>query len=96
VLKDAYDHNDLQKVTEILTNLERGIFTARSAEVSEKTTLRARIIQLRRRREEVERALVALKQSDTYQNVSKIDNWDEYFAATKERLEKEWEKLCGT
>ena len=89
VLKDAYDSNDLQKVKSILSDLERGIFTGRTEKINEKFELQASISQLRRHRDELERALIKLKESETYHVISDLAGWDSYFESTKTQLEQQ-------
>ena len=92
-LKEAYDNNNVQKIRDILSDLEQGVFAERSETISEKTELQAMVMQLRRRRDELEHALVELKKSETYRTVSQIDNWDNYFEDIKKQLEKDLEGI---
>ncbi|OAV65507.1 DnaJ domain protein [Bacteroidales bacterium Barb4] len=94
-LKEAYDTNDLEKVTEILANLEQGIFAAKSTEINEKKELLVTVAYLRQRRDELEQELIDLKASEIYQTVSQIEDWDAYFRQRKEWLEREWMSLAG-
>lgn len=94
-LKEAYDTNDLEKVTEILANLEQGVFAAKSTEINEKKELLVTVACLRQRRDELEQELIDLKASEIYQTVSQIEDWDAYFRQMKERLEREWMSLAG-
>jgi hypothetical protein len=92
-LKDAYDTNDLQMVSQILSDLEKGIFTDKASEISEKQKLSSTIMQLRTNRDKMEEQLNLLKQSETYQTVLKIEDWDSYFIDLKEKLEEEYRSL---
>jgi len=92
-LKTAYEENDLQAVSEILTNLEKGIFIDKATDINEKQKLAITISQLRHSRDILEQELVALKQSETYQTIIGIANWDKYFAEQKAKLKKILEEL---
>ena len=88
-LKSAYDENDLQTITEILSNLEKGIFVDKATEISEKQKLSMIINQLRQKRDILEQELQTLKQSETYQIIVNISDWDTYFLEKRKRLEEE-------
>jgi hypothetical protein len=89
-LQEAYDKNDLKKVTEILNALEKGeIFIPKSEGINEKIKLKAEVIKLRKKLNELQNELKELKVTETYQTISKIVNWDEYFKETKQKLSKE-------
>lgn len=93
-LKTAYESNDLKKVSEILQNLETGnMFKSKSQIISEKDKLKSLIIELRRKITEVENEVNSIKESETFINISSIDNWDDYFSKTKEILQTELSNL---
>lgn len=93
-LKAAYDANDLKKVTEILNDLEKGnYFKSRSKTVSENDLLKVAIAKLRRQIKKLETEIIRIKQSETFKTIMSIKDWDEYFRKTKEKLEKELEKM---
>lgn len=94
-LKDAYDGNDLQKVKSILSDLEKGIFTNRTETITEKFQLQASLTQLRRHRDDLERALMELKKTESYDVISDTDNWDTYFENTKIQLEDQLSALTN-
>ena len=85
-LNNAYKQNDLKKVKDILTNLEKGIFLSKSDTVNEKAKLLVMVNQLRLKRDLIEEELNMLKASETYKTVANIDDWDEYFKTTKDKL----------
>ena len=85
-LAEAYKRNDLGKVKEILTNLEKGIFLSNTDVTNEKEKLLIMVQQLRMKRDHMEKELYKLRKSETYNTVSTIDNWDEYFKNLKEKL----------
>ncbi|MBI2270427.1 MAG: J domain-containing protein [Bacteroidetes bacterium] len=89
-LNEAYQKNDLKKVTEILEMLEKGeMFISKSEGINEKIKLKAELIKLRKKFENITVELNTLKQSETYQTIIKIDNWEEYFKQTKLALAQE-------
>ena len=93
-LKEAYDKNDLKHVTEILKDLETGnFFRSRSETVSEKDLLKAAIAKLRRQIKVIEADIIAIKESETFKTIISIDDWDNYFNTTKEKLQEELEEL---
>ncbi len=93
-LKEAYDASNLEKVNEILTDLEKGnFFKARSETVLEKDLLKVAIAKLKRQVKTIESDIVAIKQSDTFKAVSDIKDWDIYFNTTKQKLKEELEDL---
>jgi hypothetical protein len=87
-LKNAYDANDIAKVTEILASLENGnYFVPLSDAVSTKTHLKAAIATLRQKIATLESEIIALKTSETYQEIIAIADWDAYFTQTKADLQ---------
>lgn len=92
-LKDAYDSNDLDKVNEILSNLEKGIFTAKSEKVNEKDKLKAIALSLQLKRDELEITLHSIKSSETYKTISQLTDWNTYFKELKQKLETELNSL---
>jgi hypothetical protein len=85
-LGEAYKRNDLKKVKNILTNLEKGVFLSNTDATNEKEKLLILVQQLRIKRDHMEEELDDLRKSETYETVSGIDNWDEYFKNLKEKL----------
>lgn len=89
-LKNAYDSNDLKKVSDILYNLEKGnYFKPKSQTVSEKEKLMVEIVKLRTRIKVMEKDIEEIRKSFEYKKISSISNWDEYFRNTKAKLETE-------
>ena len=84
-LKNAYDQNDLNKVNQILTDLQKGIFSAKGELISEKGKLISTLEELRRAREHKEAQLVSIKGDKTYQKIITIENWAEYFEVQKQQ-----------
>lgn len=93
-LKQAYDANDLKKVTEILEDLEKGnFFKTKSETVQEKDLLKAAIAKLKRQIKILETEIITIKESDTFKTIISIEDWDDYFQKTKEKLQRELEEL---
>jgi hypothetical protein len=88
-LQKAYETNDIERVSEMLSNLEKGFFTNKSEKENEKKELLAALNQLRTKRDQLEMTLVNMKTSETYKTVSEISNWDAYFENIKRQLEEE-------
>jgi hypothetical protein len=93
-LKQAYDKNDLKKISEILENLEKGnFFKTKSETVQEKELLKAAIDKLKRQIKVLETEIIYIKESDTFITIIGIEDWDDYFKRTKEKLQRELEEL---
>jgi len=88
-LQKAYETNDIERVSEILSKLEKGFFTNKSEKENEKNELFATLNQLRTKRDELEKILLNLKTSETYKTVSEISDWDSYFKDIKTKLEED-------
>ena len=95
-LQQAYEKNDLKKVREIYEMLMKGeMFIAKSDSITEKIKLKAELIKLRNKANELKAELTALTNSDTYQTIIKIEDWDVYFKETKEKLNEELKTIEG-
>lgn len=93
-LNEANGQNDLNRVEEILQNLKNGVLNVdKSNRMTDKERLKQTIDKLVQKLRDVERELYALKNSDTYTQLSRITEWDRYFSENKELLQKELEEL---
>ncbi len=92
-LGEAYKRNDLKKVKEILTNLEKGVFLSNTDVTNEKEKLLILVQELRIKRDQMEEVLDDRRNSETYKTISGIDNWDEYFRNLKEKLNDQLKQL---
>ncbi len=100
-LKQAYDENNLARVTEILDYLKHGKpYQAGHTLLNEKRHLRAVIDRLRSLRAQLLDALHGLRTHETLATIQNITDWNTYFdnqkAALEARLEKlneEWNKI---
>ncbi len=86
-LQQAYQENDLKRVTEILDEINKGnFFISRSEKISEKTKLKAEATRLRNQIKIFALQLTELKSSETYQTILKIDDWK----SISERRKRNW------
>ena len=92
-LKSAYESNDLQKVSEILSELEKGNFKSKSETVTEKEKLKMAISKLKRQIINLENEMIAIKENETYKTIVSIKDWNTYFKETKQKLEGELKEL---
>lgn len=93
-LSEANEKNDIERVSQILANLEKGILsTEKGAKITDKDRLRSTIIRLKEKVKKLENDLITIKQSETYITILNIKNWDEYFNSLKEKLNKELDDL---
>ncbi len=94
-LKAANDRNDLKHVTEILEKLERGdTFVPRSETVTEKALLKHERTRLQALAIQLQTDVQALQQSQDYQMVSQLTDWEIYFAGKRQQLEDQMEALA--
>jgi curved DNA-binding protein CbpA len=93
-LRAAYEANDLKKVTEILNDLEKGnYFKTKSETIAEKDKLKVEVAKLKGKIRTLEEEIIAIKGSETFMKIIDINDWDEYFNRTKEKLQLELEEL---
>ncbi|AXP38533.1 TPA: phospholipase D-like domain-containing protein [Haemophilus influenzae] len=93
-LKQAYEENNLELVQEILANLEQGKFSRSQTDSNgEKEKLKLKIQRLREKIQQLEADIYAIKESNEYQTIAAIEDWDEYFETTRERLQDEIEQI---
>lgn len=93
-LNIAYERNDLQRVKEILENLEKGdFFISKSDAINEKQLMRAEIEKLRLRIKELKTECRAIKESEAYKIVIDIGDWDDYFNNIKQKLMEQINEL---
>ncbi|MFA9186832.1 phospholipase D-like domain-containing protein [Flavobacterium magnesitis] len=92
-LKNAYDNNDLEKVNQLLINLEKGLFKSQGETINEKDKLKIILENLIRKRNELEEMLLSIKNTDTFNKISNIKSWNNYFKDTKEEFTRILEEL---
>lgn len=91
ILKDAYDKNDLKKVSEILTNLENGIydFEGDTYANTKREVLEARVAYLRKKLEALMADLIELRNNNTYTQILNINNFNVFYTEEELRLKNE-------
>ncbi len=93
-LNAAYERNDLEKVKEVLENLEKGnFFVNKSDAINEKQLMKAEIKKLQIKIRELQEQLQLIKESDAFKTINGIDDWDIYFVTTKEKLAEQIQEL---
>ena len=93
-LKQAYDENNLGRVTEILDYLKHGKpYQAEHTALTEKRHLRTVIDRLRSRRAQLLDALHGLRTHETFETIQNITDWQFYFDNQKAGLEARLDKL---
>lgn len=92
-LKIAYDNNDIEKVNQILNDLEKGIFKSQGETINEKDKLKIILENLIRKRNDLEEVLSSIKNTDAFNKINHISNWDNYFEKAKEDFNKILEEL---
>ncbi len=92
-LNEAYKKNDLAEVQRILSELNQGMFKPRSETVSKAEQLKVIVQILKHKIEKVEQEIFAIKDSEDYQTISAIDDWNAYFEEIKAQLIEEIDYL---
>ena len=93
-LKQAYDENNLARVTALLDYLKHGKpYTSAHTALNEKRHLRTALDRLRNRRAQLLDALHRLRQHDTFYTIQSITDWNSYFYNQKAGLEARLDKL---
>jgi DNA repair exonuclease SbcCD ATPase subunit len=93
-LNAAYSIKDIKAVKKILKNLENGIaFEVASEKINDKKLLKAKIEELREKIEQVNEEIENIKEDDSFEIISTLEDWSEYFESVKEALEEEKESL---
>ncbi len=92
-LNYAYNVNDLDKVTELLENLKRGIFIAKSNSFSELEKLQMQLDKLIMKKENLKNLISNIKDTETFRTIEKLTDWDYYFRELKKQLFLELKRL---
>jgi len=93
-LNNAYKKKDLNKVKEILFNLENNMsFILASDSINNREILEMKIVDIRERIYVVKQEIDELKEDETFNIIHEIDDWDVYFSKKKEKLEERYEAL---
>lgn len=83
----------MKKVEQILADLQKGIFKSRSENITQLDKLRIIKNQLSQKLTTLQNSIENIKESESYQLIIEIDNWDLYFNEQKNLLERERDKL---
>jgi len=97
-LKEAYDKNDLKTVSQILSNLENGIFDFQQegdVTATKREVLEARLSYLKEKLETLRVELYELRCDKTYRTVINIHNMDDFFTEEEEKLKRELNNLVN-
>ena len=89
-LNEAYSQNDLKKVSEILNNLENGIFD--SSDIlnnNSKEKLLERLEYLKQKRQELLTQLEQIRNDKAYRDIISIKDLDKFYQEEQQRLENE-------
>ena len=93
-LKKAYDEHDLEKVNQLLHDLENGKkFVSQADSISEKEKLKITLEKLKQKLKGIENEIISLKETEIFTTINNISNWDNYFTETKTQLEEELQNL---
>lgn len=93
-LNDAYAKQDIKEVQKILASLESGSgFELTSDSITDKELLKEKIKEYKNNIAQTEAEIETIKEDDTYQKISKLDDWDVYFESLKSELQKEVQRL---
>jgi len=88
-LNEAYSNNDLEKVSKILNSLKNGGFETNSEKIDNFEILKSKIDELREKIDTEKRAISELKNSEIYQKIEIIDDWEDYFLEVENSLKEE-------
>jgi len=93
-LSIAKDKKDLQRVKEILSDLEKGIISSKKIDDnSDKLKLKNLVNKLRKKIKKLEDEIINIKLSDEFKLIREIEDWSIYFSNVKEQIRKEIEEL---
>ncbi len=93
-LSKCYAENDLQRVSEILAELENGNLFFPANAIQEKDKLQSLVAKLRQKLATLLTEIQALQTNETYQGIAKISDWQAYFAEIKADLQAEKDSFC--
>jgi len=93
-LNEAYRKKDLTQVKKILHSLKTGTsFGVSIDSINDKELMKEKIEEYRKKIAEIQDELGEIQEDETFQTISTLDNWNDYFEELKSKLEKEKEKL---
>ena len=93
-LNQAYKEKDLERVKKILASLESGmVFEVASDKINDKALLRAKITDMRDKIEELNVEIGSIKEDETYEILTEIDDLEDYFGTMKDNLQTQLNNL---
>lgn len=92
-LRQAYEENDLEKVEQILADVQQGVFKSRSQTVSQLDKLKLIKQELIQKLGQIKAMIETIKNSESYRIICQINDWDEYFATQGQALSRERDRL---
>lgn len=92
-LNQAYEENNLQKVEQILADLQQGVFKARSETLTAADKLQAVKKQLSQTVEQLKQTIAMIKNSESYHLICQLDDWDLHFDEQALGLKLERDRL---
>ncbi len=96
MLNEAYSKNDLDKVNEILNDLESGnSFDITSSSVNDIKVLKQKIQELKVKIDTIKIEISNILEDESYITVISIDDYAEFFNGLREKLEAELEELSN-
>jgi hypothetical protein len=94
-LRNAFESGNLARVRELFEELQAGNWVKSTVAIINMKfeQLKHQVNVLRKKVQQLMDDLWAIKSSETYQLISSIQDWDEYFSDARLRLQKELEQL---
>ena len=93
-LNQAYKEKDLERVKKILASLESGmVFEVASDKINDKMLLRAKITDMRNKIEDANVEIGSIKEDETYETLTEIDDLEDYFGTMKDNLQTQLNNL---
>lgn len=93
-LNEAYEKNNLNRVSQILDSLlGKNVFNSYADVENEKANLVKELSRLRQKLEEIRNSILEIKESETFETLSSIHDWDIYFSEKKVQLKQQLDLL---
>lgn len=95
-LNVAYESNDIERVKEILEDLQKGkTFTSKADTSNEKLTLQVELERLRKHLNELNKEIIVVKTSEAFEKITSINDWNEYFTQIRQQLQEQLNQLSS-
>ncbi|MGB0937411.1 MAG: hypothetical protein ACPGTQ_08130 [Colwellia sp.] len=90
----AYKEKNLKELTQLLTKLQKGLaFTVASDSINNLELLKEKLDELKLKYKTVKNEILEINNSQTYQVIQDIEDWDVYFLSIKTELESNLSQL---